>query len=140
MQRAAWGGVLFALTAALVAPMAHGRASSWLDGYETAAARIITEGMSRSKAWDRLAELTDRFPARISGSENLAGAIAWAAARLREDGFDAVRPEPVMVPLWRRGEESAEIVSPMKYRLAMLGLGGSVGTGPTAIEDRKSVV
>lgn len=141
MQRAASGVVCVALAAGAVARAAGGGgAPSGLDGYEAAAARIVAEATERSKAWDRLAELTDRFPARLSGSEHLAGAIAWVSARLREDGFDAVRTERVMVPHWTRGEESAEIVTPMRYRLAMLALGGSVGTGATPIEAPVLVV
>ena len=38
--------------------------------------------------------------------------------------------DPVRVPIWQRGKESAEIVTPAPRRLAVLGLGGTVATSP----------
>jgi carboxypeptidase Q len=78
-------------------------------------------------AWDRLAELTDLHGNRITGSAALDGAIAWAADGMRRDGLD-VRRDRVMVPHWVRGAERARIVSPVVRDMALLGLGGSVGT------------
>jgi carboxypeptidase Q len=47
---------------------------------------------------------------------------------MAEDGLENIRGEPVMVPRWVRGEESAELLSPRWARLPMLGLGGSIAT------------
>jgi carboxypeptidase Q len=44
------------------------------------------------------------------------------------------------VPRWVRGEESVEITSPGRHRLAMLGLGNSIGTPPGGIEAELLVV
>jgi carboxypeptidase Q len=49
------------------------------------------------------------------------------------DGLDGVRGEPVMVPHWVRGRESAELIRPRQYGLHLIGLGGSVGTPPGGI-------
>jgi carboxypeptidase Q len=84
--------------------------------------------MKDSAAWNRIAELTDTFGNRLSGSEALEHAIDWTLAKMRTDGLENVRGEPVMVPHWVRGAESAELVSPRHKPFAMLGLGGSVGT------------
>ena len=81
-----------------------------------------------SAAWMRIAELTDTFGHRLSGSEALEHAIDWTLARMREDGLENVRGEPVMVPHWVRGAESAELITPRRKPMAILGLGGSVGT------------
>ena len=64
----------------------------------------------------------------LSGSEALERAIDWTLAQMSADGLENVRGEPAMVPHWVRGAESAELVTPRRKPLAMLGLGGSVGT------------
>ena len=107
---------------------APGAQPHWLDPYRDAVRRLIDESRSSTFAWDRLAELTDTFGHRLSGSENLDAAFKWAADQMRRDGLENVRLEPVKVPHWVRGAESLEIISPGRHPLAMLGLGNSVGT------------
>jgi carboxypeptidase Q len=93
-----------------------------------------------SAAYDRLAELTERFGHRFSGSESLERAIDWILQEMREDGLANVRGEPVTVPRWVRGEESATLMSPREMDLPMLGLGGSVGTPTDGITAEVLVV
>ena len=84
--------------------------------------------MSDSIGFGRVAELCDTFGPRLSGSENLEKAILWIMQEMKKDGIENVRAEEVMVPKWVRGEESAKMVKPWSKNLAMLGLGGSIGT------------
>jgi carboxypeptidase Q len=112
----------------------------WLDPHRTNADRLIKEAMADQFAWNRLAELTDTYGARLAGSDNLARAIAWAAETMKKDGFENVRTEKVMVPRWVRGNESLEIVDPPRHVVPMLGLGGSVATPPAGIEADVIVV
>lgn len=104
------------------------QAQTLTERYREPANRIIAAALADSAAWLRLAELTDRFGHRLSGSASLEAALDWMMAEMRRDGLDSVRGEPVMVPRWVRGEESAELLAPRPVRLAMLGLGGSIGT------------
>jgi carboxypeptidase Q len=92
------------------------------------AKRILDRALADRTAYVRLAGLTDRIGHRLSGTPALDRAITWAVEGFKSDGQDRVRAEPVMVPRWVRGAESAEIVSPISRRLHLLGLGGSVGT------------
>jgi len=114
--------------------------AAWLDAYRDPASRIIAAATSNSDAWQRLAELTDSFGSRLSGSPQLEAAIQWAVAEMRKDGLDNVHTEPAMVPHWVRGEEHAEIVQPVPQPLAMLGLGASVGTPPGGVQAETLVV
>ena len=127
-------GLLAALS---VAPAG---AQTLADRYRPAAESIMSAAMRDSAAWNRLAELTDRFGNRISGSEALEHAIDWIIDQMRRDGLANVRGEPVMVPHWVRGAESAELVQPRRAPLSMLGLGMSVGTPPAGIEAEVMVV
>src|SRR5688572_25224835 len=93
----------------------------WATGLREDAARLIKAATADDVAWQRLAVMTDTFPGRLSGSESLARAIDWAVETMKADGFENVRKEPVMVPRWVRGRESAEIVDPPRSPVAMLG-------------------
>lgn len=114
--------------------------SSWLDAYRADATRLMAAATDGPAAWNRLAELTDTFGNRLSGSPNLERAIEWAVATMKSDGFENVRTEPVMVPHWVRGDERAEIVSPPHHEMALLGLGGSIGTPPNGLTAEVLVV
>src|SRR5215203_5129771 len=124
--------------ASAVAAAINGRGAAapipWLDPYREPAARLIGAALADAFAWNRLAELTDTFGHRLSGSQALEDTIAWAVRTMRDDGLENVRAEPVKVPRWVRGRESLEIVSPYPNRLVMLGLGNSVGTPEGGIE------
>ena len=140
-------GVLMA--AVLVVGICLGNASpatgqadqpAWLDPYREPARRIIGAAMADTCAWNRLAEVSDMFGHRLSGSPQLEQAIQWAANGMRADGLENVHLEPVMVPHWVRGQEHARMIRPNEQDLVMLGLGGSIGTPPGGIEAETFVV
>ncbi|MGH7500926.1 MAG: M28 family metallopeptidase [Longimicrobiales bacterium] len=110
------------------------------ERYRGVANRLIEAALGDSAAYERLGTLVDRFGHRFSGSESLERAIDWILDEMRSDGLANVRGEPVMVPHWVRGEESAALVSPRAMELAMLGLGGSIGTPPEGITAEVLVV
>jgi carboxypeptidase Q len=123
-----------------LAPSRAFAAPEWLDPYRDPASRLIGAALADAAAWQRLAELTDTFGPRLSGSRALEDAIQWAIREMQRDGLEHVRAEPVMVPRWVRGRERLEITSPYPAGLVMLGLGNSVGTPPGGIEAELLVV
>lgn len=142
LRRTVAVGVL-ALTHAVAsaqAPSAQAATAPWLIPYRDATLRLMTAATADDFAWRRLAELTDLYGGRISGSEALAGAVAWASATMMRDGLENVRTEPVMVPHWVRGAESVELLLPTRSPLAAVGLGGSVPTPPGGLEADLIVV
>jgi len=141
MNRRTGGAAAAAIIVILASSAGSGpHAQDWTGPYRSATERIIAEATSGRAAWNRLAEFTDMFPARLSGTDNLQKAIAWAADQMKRDGLENVRVDKVMVPHWVRGTESAEIVQPYPGQIAMAALGGSVGTPANGIEAEALVV
>src|SRR6185503_15257953 len=124
----------------LVVSAPAAQAPSWLDPYKANVQKLMTAAQADQFAWDRLAEITDTYGQRLSGSANLNRAIAWAQEAMKKDGLENVHAERVMVPRWVRGSESLEIVEPPQHNVPLLGLGGSVATPPAGIEADVMVV
>jgi carboxypeptidase Q len=128
------------LALALGAPaVAHAQADI-ATAYRVAADSLVRGATADSAAYRRLGRLVDTFGHRISGSASLEAAIDWILDYMKADSLENVHGEPVMVTRWVRGAESAELVKPRPARLAMLGLGGSVGTPKNGITARVLVV
>ena len=84
---------------------------AWLAPYRDNAARLIKAATADDFAWQRLAELTDTFGHRLSGSENLARAIR----------------------LGRRGDEAGRA----RERAHRAGDGAALGPRPRERGDRR---
>ncbi|XP_056142300.1 carboxypeptidase Q-like [Lampris incognitus] len=111
-------------------------------GYVDVAKQIIdlaVYGAAQNRSYRRLADFTDTIGNRVSGSHNLDKAIKYMYTAMSQDGLD-VHLEPVKIPHWVRGKETAEMVLPRTKNLAILGLGSSVGTPPEGIEAEVLVV
>jgi hypothetical protein len=106
---------------------------SFTDDLRPVAARLIGVAMTDEGGWRKLAYLCDRIGHRLCGSPALEQAIEWAVRKMKSEGLDNVQTVPAKVPHWVRGEESAIQLEPIAVPLAMLGLGGSVGTPPEGI-------
>jgi carboxypeptidase Q len=105
-----------------------------------AADRLIAAATRDSAAHARLGKLVDTFGHRLSGSASLEAAIDWILREMKSDGLANVRGEPVTVPHWVRGAESATMLQPRRVRLPMLGLGGSVATPASGVTASVLVV
>ena len=101
---------------------------------------IINRAIADSQGYNRLGEMLDTFGPRLSGSSNLEKTLEWIIDEMNEDELENVHGEDVMVPKWVRGKESATMTSPWMKNLAILGLGGSVGTGPKGLSGEVIVV
>ncbi|MEZ4317076.1 MAG: M20/M25/M40 family metallo-hydrolase [Myxococcota bacterium] len=90
-------------------------------------ADLLARGEAQTEAWEELVELCDDIGPRLSGSKNLDRAVRWAARRMEQDGLE-VEVQPVEVPHWERGAESARILAPVSEPLQVLGLGMTAPT------------
>ena len=108
--------------------------------YTPAADKLIAAALADDEGYRDLTFLCDHIGKRISGSEPLDRAVAWSADTMRRLGLANVTVQPVMVPHWVRGAESAAITAPVTKPLHMLGLGMSTGTPPAGLTAQVVVV
>ena len=101
--------------------------------YKADADKILQASETDDDGYVALTYLCDHIGKRLSGSPQLNTAVAWGAELMRKAGLQNVSVQPVMVPHWVRGNESANMTykgeaGPITRPLHMLGLGMSVGT------------
>ena len=85
-------------------------------------------------AVDVVSSLTTEVGARPAGSAGDKLAVPWAIRAMEERGLTNVHAEPVKVPTWQRGVETASIVAPERHTLAVVALGWSGATPAKGIE------
>ena len=86
-----------------------------------------------SVGYDIIESLTTEIGQRLAGTDAEARARAWAVERLKSLGFANVHVEPFDMPVWVRGVETAEIVSPFPQKLVLTALGNSGATPDAGI-------
>jgi len=107
--------------------------------------RIRDAAMSSDWSYRRLAELTDKIGARLSGSPQLDAAVTQVADAMRKLGAQ-VTLQPAKIPHWVRGEEQALLTDypgrppGMSQPLHLTTLGGSSATPATGLTARVVVV
>ncbi|KAG9276536.1 carboxypeptidase Q-like [Astyanax mexicanus] len=120
-----------------------GEISKEISHYADIALKIIdlaVFGKAQNRSYERLATFTDTIGNRVSGSKDLDLAIKYMYNALKQDGLENVHLEPVKIPHWVRGEESAVMLLPRNHTMSILGLGSSVGTPKGGIEAEVLVV
>lgn len=87
-----------------------------------------------NQGYELVRSLTTEVGPRLAGTEAEARARYWAVEKLQALGLQNVHVEPFQVPVWLRGVELAEIVSPFPQSLTIAALGGSSSTGEQGLE------
>jgi len=96
--------------------------------------RLRDAALADNYAWDITEGLTTEVGQRMAGTEAEARARAWSVAKLKAMGFANVRIDPLTMPVWVRGAESAAILAPFPQKLVIAALGNSGSTPPGGIE------
>ncbi|WP_076069412.1 M28 family peptidase [Sphingomonas montana] len=78
--------------------------------------------------------LTTEVGQRLAGTDAEARARDWGVARLKALGFRNVHIETYDMPVWVRGEERGEILSPFPQKLSLTALGNSGATPPAGLD------
>ena len=92
--------------------------------------RVLT---SDDYAFEITEGLTTEVGQRLAATEAEARARDWAVKHLAAMGFTNVHVEPFRMPVWTRGAEGAEILSPFPQKLAVTALGYSGSTGSAGV-------
>lgn len=116
--------LLLAAVAALALPLPA--AAQTMDP-----AQMRDAALKDDYAWDITEGLTTEIGPRLAGTDAEARARDWAVKKLVALGFKNVRIEPFRMPVWVRGEETAEIIAPFPQKLYLTALGNS-GATPAA--------
>ena len=99
-----------------------------------AAAKILPLVMGPSPMEDDLRRLTDEIGGRVSGSPQMAQAVAWAVAAFRSEGVD-VHTEKFTLPVsWSEGATQLEVVGAENFPVRLRAEGWSPPTPPGGIE------
>jgi carboxypeptidase Q len=94
---------------------------------------IKAAALTDDYAYHRLSQLTENIGARPSGSPQAQAAVEYVAAELRQLGLE-VHLEPVTVPHWVRGAETAALIEypgmvpGATQKIVLTALGGSSST------------
>jgi hypothetical protein len=121
------------LAALLLASAAPALAQSSPTVVDRKVAALRDAALKDDYAWDIVEGLTTEVGQRLAGTEAEARARDWAVAKLKALGFANVHVEPFTLPVWVRGAETAEIVSPFPQKLVLTALGNSGATPPEGL-------
>jgi carboxypeptidase Q len=93
-----------------------------------AAAKIVPQVMGPSPMEENLRRLTDEIGGRVTGSPEMAKAVAWGIAAFRAEGVE-VHTEKYTVPAtWSEGDTRLELLGPVKFPLRLKAEGWSPAT------------
>jgi carboxypeptidase Q len=104
--------------------------------------KLSDEIMTNGKAYDNLHYLTKNIGHRLSGSPQMYKAESWGLKVMKESGADKIWFQECMVPHWVRGGPEIAVASYVQSqenkrnatrKLDIIGLGNSIGTGPSGI-------
>jgi carboxypeptidase Q len=99
-----------------------------------AAAKILPLVLGSSPLEENLRRLTDEVGGRVTGTPEMAKAVAWAVAALRAAGVD-VHTEKYTLPVsWSEGETRLELLEPVKFPVHLVAEGWSPATPAGGIE------
>lgn len=89
---------------------------------------VRESALKSSLGYEILESLTTEVGPRMAGSIQDPMAVEWAVKKFKSLEFDKVWKEEVTYDTWKRGVETAKIISPYPQGLHITALGGSVST------------
>lgn len=103
-------------------------AASALEAGEDDQARLMAALLAENQMIENLASLTDEVGGRVTGSPANLKAVAWALARFRERGVDAVKEPFEMPQLWLERNVVARLEGDASFTVNMVAMPFSAAT------------
>jgi len=91
-------------------------------------AKLRDAALTDDLAYSITEGLTTEVGQRLAATEAEGRGRTWAVAKLKSLGFRNVRVEEFQMPVWLRGQETAEITAPFPQKLMLTALGNSGAT------------
>ncbi len=109
---------------------------AWAQSDSLVIRQLFNEVLSNGLCYNRLDYLSNKIGGRLSGSPQAAAAVEWAYQTLKEEHFDSVWLQPVMVPHWVRGEKEKAYftISKTKFPVHICALGNAIATPEKGLE------
>lgn len=99
-----------------------------------AAAKLIPQILGPSPMEENLRRLTDNIGGRVTGTPQMAQAVAWGIAAFRAAGVD-VHTEKYTIPVtWSEGDTRLELEGPAQFPVRLVSTGWSPPTSGGGIE------
>ena len=137
--------LLFLATSQLFAQQASPTPQLYSEKTLNELVTIQRAALASDYALRQTAHLSNNIGPRLSGSPQAAKAVEYIAEEMRKLGLE-VRLQPIMVPHWVRGAETAEIVewtgmaAGTTQKIVVTALGGSVATPAAGLTAEVIVV
>jgi carboxypeptidase Q len=100
---------------------------------DASVAKLRDAALNDTVAYDIVEGLTTEVGPRLAGTDAEARARAWSVTKLKALGFRNVHIETYQMPVWVRGAETAEVLSPFPQKLHLTALGNSGATPPSGL-------
>ncbi len=99
-----------------------------------AAAKILPQVLGPSPMEENLRRLTDEIGGRVTGSPEMAKAIAWAVAAFRAAGIEVHTEKYTLPTTWSEGDTRLELLGPQRFPIHLVAEGWSPATPAGGIE------
>ena len=101
---------------------------------EQVAPKIIANALGESPLPENLRKLTDQIGGRVSGSPEVARAVAWGVAAFRNAGVDVHTEKYTIAATWSEGATRLEVLSPAPFPVHVVSVGWAAGTPANGVE------
>jgi hypothetical protein len=132
------GSFTMAFAQAATAPRTDEQKKSYKSAMEESDSKIYEEVKAHSELVKNLEYLTTSIGPRLTGSKQMQQASDWTLKRFHDYGIDAHLETAQIAHAYYRGDDSAEIISPIQRQTPIRALGWSKATagavtGPVAV-------